>query len=121
MLNHAALAQAPGLRIGDAVDLSIAGRPTRWRLVGVVEEIGSAGVAYVADAAFARAVGTGGRVSLVRAATAVRAGEGPAAILGDVDAAAGWMAAGTVATLAATILPARRAARLVIREALGRI
>jgi putative ABC transport system permease protein len=33
----------------------------------------------------------------------------------------GWVAIGTVATLAATIVPARRASALVIREALGRI
>jgi putative ABC transport system permease protein len=32
-----------------------------------------------------------------------------------------WVGVGTVATLGATILPARRASALVIREALGRI
>ncbi len=69
VLNHAALAQAPGLRVGDEVLLSIGGRPTRWRLAGVVEEIGAAGVAYVADAAFARAVEPAGKVRLVRVAT----------------------------------------------------
>lgn len=69
VLNHAAAAQRPGLRVGDEVLLSVGGRPTRWRLAGVVEEIGSAGVAYVSDAAFARAVGSSGDVRLVRVAT----------------------------------------------------
>ena len=43
VLNHAAAAQAPGLKIGDTVLLGIEGRKTRWRLVGIVEEIGAAG------------------------------------------------------------------------------
>jgi len=72
VLNHAALAQAPGLQIGDAVRLSIDGRATAWRLVGVVEEIGAAGVAYVADAAFARALDTAGQARLLRVATTAR-------------------------------------------------
>ena len=69
VLNHGALAQAPWLRIGDEVLLSLDGRPTTWRLVGVVEEIGAAGVAYVADDAFARVTGTQGRARMLRVAT----------------------------------------------------
>lgn len=74
VLNHAALAQAPGLQVGDEVRLSLEGRPTAWRLVGVVEEIGAAGVAYVADAAFERAADTAAQVRLLRVATAARSG-----------------------------------------------
>jgi putative ABC transport system permease protein len=55
VLNHAALAQRPQLRLGDAVPLSFGGQTSTWRLVGVVEEIGAAGVAYVARNAFAAA------------------------------------------------------------------
>jgi putative ABC transport system permease protein len=69
VLNHAAIAQRPGLRLGDAVSLSIDGVVSRWRLVGVVEEIGAAGVAYVSDSAFARRTGTEGRARLLRVAT----------------------------------------------------
>ncbi len=69
VLNHVALAQAPGLRIGDEVRLSIDGRATTWRLAGIVEEIGSPGVAYVADASFARAAATAGQARLLRVAT----------------------------------------------------
>ena len=53
VLNHAALAQAPQLRLGDPVRLSFGGRVSTWRLAGVVEEVGAAGVAYVAREAFA--------------------------------------------------------------------
>jgi putative ABC transport system permease protein len=87
VLNHAALAQSPGLKVGDEVELSLAGCRTRWHLVGVVEEIGSAGVAYVADAAFARAVGTDGRVGLLRLATSAQSTGERAGILRGVDAA----------------------------------
>lgn len=63
VLNHAALAQMPQLRLGDAVRLSVGGRPSTWRLVGVVEEVGAAGVAYVArDALAVAAAGSDARV-----------------------------------------------------------
>lgn len=66
VLNHAALAQAPQLRVGDQVLLSVdtgsARRQLRWRLVGVVEEIGSPGIAYVSQTAFAGwSLGVGSR------------------------------------------------------------
>lgn len=57
VLNHMALAQAPGTQVGDQIQLSAGGRPTRWRVVGVVEEVGSPGVAYVSRAAFQQRVG----------------------------------------------------------------
>ncbi len=72
VLNHVAMAQAPGLRVGDEVRLSLDGRATTWRLVGIVEEIGGQGVAYVADASFARAAATGGQARLLRVATTAR-------------------------------------------------
>jgi putative ABC transport system permease protein len=86
VLNHAAAAQAPGLRVGDEVRLSIDGRPTTWHLVGIAEEIGSAGVAYVADTSFAAAAGTPGQARLFRAATSARE-PAQAALLKLVDAA----------------------------------
>jgi putative ABC transport system permease protein len=69
VLNHSAAAQAPGVRIGDPVALSIDGHPTSWRLAGIVEEIGSPGAAYVTDEAFARVSGTAGRARMIRVAT----------------------------------------------------
>jgi putative ABC transport system permease protein len=69
VLNHAALAQQPGLRLGDTVRLSFGGRVSTWRLVGVVEEIGAAGVAYVPRESF---VAAGGQARMLRIATDAR-------------------------------------------------
>jgi putative ABC transport system permease protein len=68
VLNHAALAQQPQLRLGDPVRLSFGGRVSSWRLAGVVEEIGAAGVAYVAREAFAAAA-AGNDARVLRIAT----------------------------------------------------
>lgn len=57
VLNHSAMAQQPDLRLNDEVLLSMGGRVSRWTLVGVVEEVGAAGVAYVHPTAFASATG----------------------------------------------------------------
>ena len=46
-------------KIGDRISLSIDGRPTTWRLVGVVMEVGGGG-AYVSSAGYARASGSEG-------------------------------------------------------------
>ena len=69
VLNHAAIAQQPSLKVGDEVLLSLQGRVSHWKLVGIVEEIGAAGVAYVSDEAFARRTGSEGRARLLRVAT----------------------------------------------------
>jgi putative ABC transport system permease protein len=69
VLNHAAAAQQPKLKIGDPVLLSIGGHVGEWRLAGIVEEIGAAGVAYVNPDAFAQATGTQGRARMIRVAT----------------------------------------------------
>lgn len=65
VLNHLARAQS-GAHVGDSVLLSVEGRVARWRVVGVVEEIGSPAIAYVTDRAFARAEGTAGAARLWR-------------------------------------------------------
>jgi putative ABC transport system permease protein len=69
VLNHMALGQFPGIALGHRVTLSLDGRPTEWRVVGIVEEVGSAGVAYVTDRAFARVAGSDGRTRMLRVAT----------------------------------------------------
>lgn len=68
VLNHAALAQVPGARLGDPIHLSLDGQTTTWRLRGVVEEIGSPGTAYVTDRAFAQVTGTVGKARMLRIA-----------------------------------------------------
>ena len=69
VLNHAAMAQQPPLKIGDPVQLSIGGRTRTWQLVGIVEEIGAAGVAYVNEQAFAQANASVGRARMMRVTT----------------------------------------------------
>jgi putative ABC transport system permease protein len=69
VLNHLAASQARGLGVGDAITLSVRGRPTRWTIVGIVEEVGSPGAAYVADRALSRALGGDGGPRMLRIAT----------------------------------------------------
>ncbi|HET6762862.1 MAG TPA: FtsX-like permease family protein, partial [Longimicrobiaceae bacterium] len=69
VLNQMALSQLPGARVGSRVALSLDGRATRWRVVGIVEEVGSPAAAYVTDRAFARAAGLDGRARMLRIAT----------------------------------------------------
>ncbi|MGZ3183485.1 MAG: FtsX-like permease family protein [Telluria sp.] len=68
VLTHAARAQRPGTRVGDVLEVSVDGRPTRWRVVGVVEEVGSAGIVYTTQAAFDRTNGSAGRAAVFRVA-----------------------------------------------------
>jgi len=70
VLNHTARAQLPGVAVGDPVTLSFGGQVSTLRLVGVVEEIGAAGVAYVTQETFGRATGTTGRARMLRVTTA---------------------------------------------------
>jgi putative ABC transport system permease protein len=72
VLNHVAYAQAGMPQLGALLTLSLDAKPTRWRLVGVVEEIGSPGSAYVTDEAFAQASGQSKRGRLLRITTSSR-------------------------------------------------
>lgn len=89
VLNHAAAAQAPGVRVGDQVNLSIDGATKRqaqaWRVVGIIEEIGSAGVAYVTDRSFASIAGLQDRARLLRIATQAGSPEARTEILRAVE------------------------------------
>lgn len=68
VLTHGAMAQVPGLRMGDRVLLSVDGAAREWRLVGIVEELG-APAAYVTREALWRATATDGAVRIFRIAT----------------------------------------------------
>jgi putative ABC transport system permease protein len=54
--------------VGETLDLSLRGVPSRWRVVGVVDTV-PAGGGYVTDAAFARATHTEGLARTLRVAT----------------------------------------------------
>jgi putative ABC transport system permease protein len=67
VLNHVAAAQAGGVTVGAPVTLAVEGHHHAWRVVGVVEEIGAAGVAYVNAPAFERLEGPSRFARLVTA------------------------------------------------------
>lgn len=69
VLSHGAAAQVPGVAVGDRLTLSLDGEPSDWTVVGIVEEIGSPGAAYLTDEAFARVTGSEGRARLLRVVT----------------------------------------------------
>ncbi len=69
VLNHLALAQLPGAVVGSVVTLSLDGRPASFRVVGIVEEVGSAAAAYVTERTFARVAGAGSGTRMLRIAT----------------------------------------------------
>jgi putative ABC transport system permease protein len=69
VINHMLAAQAPDLAIGGTLALSLEGRLTTWRVVGVVRDVGSAATVYARDAALADALGTPGQARLIRIAT----------------------------------------------------
>jgi putative ABC transport system permease protein len=52
VLNHVAAAQRAGVRVGDQLTVSAEGVAARVRVVGIVEEIGAAGVVYLSRTAF---------------------------------------------------------------------
>jgi len=52
VLNHVAAAQNPKARVGAHVTVSAEGRSAVLRVVGIVEEVGSAGVVYMSQASF---------------------------------------------------------------------
>jgi len=69
VLNHMARALIPRVNVGDSVLLSVDGRPVAWRIVGLVEEVGSPATAYVTYQAYARAASLPGRAEMLRLAS----------------------------------------------------
>lgn len=88
VLNHVALAQMPSLRVGDDVLLSIdqgdVKTRIRCRLLGVVEEIGSPGVAYVSRDALAGS-GQSGGLRLLRIQTTAVGGSERSATIREIE------------------------------------
>jgi putative ABC transport system permease protein len=85
VLNQMALRQLPGVGVGDTVTLGLEGRPTSWRVVGIVQEIGLGAGAYVTDQAFARAGDLAGRARSLRIVTATQDDPATAAVLRAVE------------------------------------
>ncbi len=72
VLNHSAAAQVPQAGVGSSVLLSFDGPPASYRIVGVVEDIGSPAAVYATDEVFARATGTEHQARMFRIATTAR-------------------------------------------------
>jgi len=75
--------QLPGAQVGDAVTLTLEGRPTRWTVVGIVSDFGSQAVAYVTDREYAAAAvsGTTGTAAMIRVVTGATDATGRRAVL----------------------------------------
>ncbi|MBA3367061.1 MAG: FtsX-like permease family protein [Geodermatophilaceae bacterium] len=85
VLNQITVANTvPGTGAGDTVELSIGGRPTTWRVVGIVEERVNGG-AYVTAEGFAGATGQPPRVNQLRIATDSHDEQTRTAVAGAVD------------------------------------
>ena len=87
VLNQMVFAQAPHLKVGDRIALSVGERPTNWRVAGIVEEIGSSAAAYVTDEAFARAADTTGQARMLRIATSAQDADARIALIRSVERA----------------------------------
>ncbi len=59
----------PGIQAGDTVQLSVGGKPTTWRVVGIAEEKGGGSGIYATAEGFADAIGQPQRVNQLRIAT----------------------------------------------------
>ncbi len=104
VLNQMVQAQAPDLKVGDPIALSVDGRPTMWRVVGMAEEIGSPAAAYVTDEAFAREAGTAGRARMLRVATSARDVPGRAAVIRSIEWVLDRMGVSVAAAMPVAIL-----------------
>jgi putative ABC transport system permease protein len=85
VLNQMALLQLPGVGVGDTITLGLEGRPRRWRVVGIVQEIGLGAGAYVTDAAFERAGDLAGRARSLRLVAASRDEAATAEVIRSVE------------------------------------
>lgn len=66
VLNHAAHAARPHLKVGDKVRLNAEGDRREWTIVGFVEEVGSAAAAYVPLRTLAAQMGSPGAINQIR-------------------------------------------------------
>lgn len=62
-------------KVGDAITLSIDGKPTSWKIIGFTEDVGSGAIAYVSFEVFSNITNTSGRAKMVRISYLNRAGE----------------------------------------------
>ena len=61
--------QAPGVKVGNTILLTVDGHATSWHVVGIVSDFGTQGAAYVTDREFAAATGRPDEASMLRVVT----------------------------------------------------
>ncbi|WP_406278729.1 FtsX-like permease family protein [Streptomyces sp. NBC_00191] len=94
VLNHLVpVQQAPGIKVGDDITLTVDGRPTTWHVVGIASDFGTQGAAYVTDQAYAKISRAPGQASMIRIVTDRHDPAGRQATLDQVERA---LAAGGV-------------------------
>lgn len=86
------------LGVGDQVTLAVAGRPTTWRVVGLVSDFGTHGTAYVTPGGLDGAVPVPGQASLIRVVTVGHDAAAHRAALDEIERA---LAAGSVGVTSA--------------------
>lgn len=84
VLNHVAAAQNPSARVGTPITVSAEGRTVQVRVVGIVEEVGSAGVVYMSRAFFEAHFG---QPRLARVATVAASAEQRTEVIRGVEQA----------------------------------
>src|SRR6266508_4283773 len=94
VLRHTALASVRHSTAGSSTETSTEGNMTSWRIVGIVEEIGSPGTAYVTDEAFARVTHTAGKARMLRVVTGASAPGERAAVVRAMEAVMATAGAG---------------------------
>jgi putative ABC transport system permease protein len=77
--------QAPGVKVGDTIMLTIDGRATTWHVVGIASDFGTQGTAYVTDNGFDQATGGARQAQMLRVVTTRHDAAGRQATLDRVE------------------------------------
>ncbi len=86
VFNQIARRQAPSLAVGQDVQLTIEGKDSLWRVVGMVEDIGTpAAMAYVTNPAFERVTESTGRSNSLRVAFSDRSAKTTRALAPEIE------------------------------------
>ncbi len=87
VLNHMVYGLFPDVAVGDMISLSIDDRPSVWRVVGIVREVGSPAAAYVTDKALEQVIGLPGHARSLRIVTGESDPAGRGAVIQSIERA----------------------------------
>lgn len=60
------LARTAGMKVGDEISLTLENKVTKWKVVGITEDIGSSAAAYVSIQSFTRLNGSADQIKMIR-------------------------------------------------------